>query len=478
VSSSQRDVPPPDSGQDQETDSLAELRDILLREDNEYLIETIKSAITPALARKIDDAQDEVSETLAPVIGPSIRRQIRDSQDDIIAALYPIIGKTIRKAVAESMRDLARRVDQNLGSTFGIQRLTRPIRERLQGVPVADLALRESFPFRVEEVFLIHRESGILLSHLSSDPEQAQDRDLVSGMLTAISDFAQDAFGDEEEGDLDAIQYGTLRIILEPGPWAYLAVVTEGEQPKGFSDKVYDTLSDVHQAYPQALHDYEGDPDTLPGIEGYLQPLLLASDAAAPADSDSSGRVPWLAIVAGGLILLLCLTLGCLGAWHLTWGRTMPTLTATATASPLPSATATWTSTPTATPTPTPTPTHTPTHTPTSTPTNTPTSTPTNTPTSTPTLTPTPTATPTDAPAIALGVMIGNVRLRAEPRADSPLTGESALTALPVEIVAVYQDWYLIRWPPGDASGPSGWVPGRWVGVLAPPPPAIITPSP
>ena len=74
--------------------------------------------------------------------------------------------------------------------------------------------------------------------------------------------------------------------------------------------------------------------------------------------------------------------------------------------------------------------------------------------------------------------MIGNVRLREEPRADSPLTGETALTALPVEILAVYEDWYLIRWPPGDPAGTSGWVPGRWVGVLAPPPAAIITPGP
>ncbi|MFN2167606.1 MAG: SH3 domain-containing protein, partial [Anaerolineae bacterium] len=385
MSPSQYDVPPPNSGLDQDGDSLAELRDILLREDNEYLIETVKSAITPALARKIDDAEDEVSDTLAPVIGPSIRRQIQDSQDDIIAALYPIIGKTIRRAVAESMRDLARRVDQNLRSTFGIQRLTRPIRARMQGVTVAELALRESFPFRVEEIFLIHRESGLLLSHLSSDPEQAQDRDLVSSMLTAIRDFAQDAFGGEEEGDLDTIQVGTLSIMLEPGPWAYLAVVIEGIAPEHFSDEVYGTLSDLHQAYSEALREYDGDPDSLPGIEGYLQPLLLAADAsaAAPAEPDTARRTPWLAIAAGGIVLLLCLTLGCLGTWSLTGGRATPTPTATVTPSPLPTVTATLTNTPTFTPTPTPTLTNTPTHTPTSTATNT----PTNTPTSTPTLT-------------------------------------------------------------------------------------------
>ena len=476
MSSSQNDLPPPDPAQEQERGSLAQLRDILLREDSEYLIETVRSAVTPALAREVEDSPEEVSDTLAPVIGPSIRRQIQDSQDDIIAALYPIIGKTIRKAVAESMRELANRVDRNLRTTFSVKRLTRPIRARMQGVTTAELALRESLPFQVEEVFLIHRESGLLLAHLSSDPEGAQDRDLVSGMLTAISDFAQDAFGDEEEGDLDAIQYGTLSIRLEPGPWAYLAVVSEGIAPDGFGDQVYDTVGDVHSAYPQALREYDGDPDSLPGIEAYLQPLLLASDAEAPEEPDTVRNVPWLPIVAGGIILLLCLTLSCWGAWRLAGGGATPTPTATP--SPLPTATATFTNTPTATATATHTPTPTPTSTPTNTPTNTPTSTPTHTPTSTPTLTPTPTSTPTDIPTISLGVMIGNVRLREEPRADSPLTGETALTALPVEILAVYEDWYLIRWPPSDPAGTSGWVPGRWVGVLAPPPAAIITPGP
>jgi hypothetical protein len=472
VSSSEQDVLPPDSGSEQDGDRLAELRDILLRDDQEYLIETVQSVLTPALAREIDDAQDDVGDTLAPVIGPSIRRQIENAQEDIVAALYPIIGKTIRRAVAEAMRDLARRVDQNLRSTLGLKRLTRPIRARLQGVSTAELVLRESLPFCVQEVFLIHRESGLLLAHISSEPGQVDDRDLVSGMLTAIRDFAQDAFGGEEEGELDAIQYGALNIILEPGPWAYLAVVIEGVAPEGFRDRVSDALSEVHRAYTPVLRDYDGDPESLTGVEDRLQPLLgvAATVAEAEAMPEAPPQPPWLAIVAAGLVLLLCLTLGCLGAWQLTWGRPTPTPTVTATTTPSPTAAATLTHTPTATSTVTPT------STPTATATTTPTSTPTNTPTNTPTFTPTPT--PTATPAAFLGVLIGNVRLRAEPRNDSPLTGETVLQSRVVEVLAIYGNWFLIHWPPGDAKGTSGWVPGRWVGVVAPPPPGIITPSP
>ena len=47
-----------------------------------------------------------------------------------------------------------------------------------------------------------------------------------------------------------------------------------------------------------------------------------------------------------------------------------------------------------------------------------------------------------------------------------------------VEVLSIYRNWFLIRWPPGDVQGTFGWVPGRWVGVVSPPPPDIITPSP
>jgi hypothetical protein len=475
VASKQQDDPPPPNPEGaQDGGSLNELRDILLREDREYLIETVKLALTPALAREIDDAQAQVSNTLAPVIGTSMRRQIEVAQEEIVGALYPIIGKTIRRAVAEAMRDLASRVDQNLRSTFGFKRLTRRIRARLQGVSEAELMLRESLPFRVQEVFLIHRESGLLLAHLSSDPQQAKDRDLVSGMLTAIRDFAQEAFGSEEEGELDAIDYGTLRIILEPGRWAYLAVVIDGVAPRGFRDIVSDALIDVHQAYSPVLQGYDGDLATLDGIEAGLQPLLSAPHTGMDVVDTAEAAVqrPWLALTAVGIVLLGCLCLACFGTWQLTWGRATPTPTPTAVSTAAPTATVTWTPTPTAAPTNTPIPTSTNTATPTST------HTPTSTPTPTHTLTLTPTRTPTEPPDLSLGVMLGNVRLRTDPLVDSPLSGDVAQRGRPVEVLAGYGSWYLIRWPPGDDQGTVGWVPGRWVGIVAPLPAAIITPSP
>lgn len=454
--------------------SLDELRDILLRQDQAYLVETVQSVLDDAMSRKIKESRDEMAAVLAPVIGQAIRHQVRDAQDDVIDALYPVIGKTIQRSVAEAMRALARRVDEGLRSAFSVQRLARRFWARLRGVSESELLLRESLPFQVLEVFLIHRESGLLLAHVSRDWQEEPDRDLVSSMLTAIRDFARDSFGAGHEGELEEIQYGDLRILVEPGPYAFLAAVVEGYEPSAFGHRMRATLSDIHRSYSEPLRVYQGEAAILSGVEKLLRvlfPMPPGEDEPEPA-----GRRPWIAIAGAGVVLLLCLSAACFGAWRLTWGRATATPTATLSHTLTPTATRT----PTATETPTSTPAATLTLTATPTETATPLPTPTNTPTPTytPTARPSPTASRTPTPAPFLGVMIGNVWLRTEPRDGSPLLGIVVDQARPVEILAVYGTWYLVRWPPGDLQAASGWVPGRWVGILAPPPSRIITPVP
>lgn len=458
----------------EEAGHAGELRDILLRGDDAYLTETVESVLDDALGRKIEESADEMAAILAPVMGRAISRQVQDSQDEIVDALYPVIGRMIQRSVTEAMRALAQRVDEGLRSTFSMKRLAHRVQGRMRGLSDSEIMMREALPFQVQQVFLIHRESGLLLEHLAHGPEDGGDSDLISSMLTAIRDFAQDTFGTDREGDLDEIQYGTTSILVEPGSLAYAAVVVQGFEPEGFRYEMREALSAVNVDYGPILRDYDGDLAGLEGVDEHLQPLLETEVVAA--ERESGGNTPWLAIAGAAAILLLCLTACFYGAWSLTWGRSTPVPTATATLTP--TATATLTSTATATPTATAT------HTPTPTATQTPMATPTATPTSTYTPTPTATATETLAPmptateAPYLGVMIGNVRLRTEPRDDSQLTGESVTVGRPVEILAIYDTWYLIHWPPGVPEGTTGWVPGRWVGVLGVPPPEIVTPNP
>ncbi|MCX6030799.1 MAG: SH3 domain-containing protein [Chloroflexi bacterium] len=358
---------------------LEDLRAILVGADRPR-IAALENQVA-ALQRRTDD-KDAWIAAITPVLGDVIRRKIRDSREEMIEAFYPIIGQLIGRAVAEAIRELARSIDQRMRVSFSPQAFWRRLRARVGGVSEGEMWLREALPFSVREIFLIHRPTGLLLCHLSRPPDTSPDSDLISGMLTAIRDFVQDAFGRGTEGQLDEIQYGAQRILIETAQNAYLAVVVDGVEPSGFRATMRDRLIEIEHGYTEALRKYDGDATRFAPAAPALRSLMIA---APPAAGLSLAQRRILMVV--GAVLVLCLAAACLaGAWLVRDLRRTPLPTpapvivvitatpaavATATATPAPNFTATPTPIPTATVTasPPPTPTAIPTATATATPT-------------------------------------------------------------------------------------------------------------
>ena len=86
--------------------------------------------------------------------------------------------------------------------------------------------------FQVEQVFLIHHQTGILLLHAAAEATTTRDPDLISGMLTAIQDFVQDSFRLTADQGPETFQIGELAVWVEQGPLAVLAAVVRGNPPQ------------------------------------------------------------------------------------------------------------------------------------------------------------------------------------------------------------------------------------------------------
>ena len=106
----------------------------------------------------------------------------------------------------------------------------------------------------IEEVFLVG-DSGILLAHLSYTMKHDRDRDLVSGMLTAVQDFIKDSFVGSREGALRSLDFGQRKILIRRGTTSYLAVVLTGRAPSGLPRKMEETLRQFEERYPRAAED-------------------------------------------------------------------------------------------------------------------------------------------------------------------------------------------------------------------------------
>ena len=421
--------------------SIDEIQGELSRlRDGGELMSRLTPLMSNMIGKTIRESPEAMAEALGPVMGEAIRVQIREARIDMVDALFPIVGSTVQRAVSEFAREFQRNIDARLKSTFGAQGFTRTLKARLRGVSPAELALRDSLPFTMREVFLIQRETGLLLAHIHPGNESATDSDLISGMLTAIRDFVRDSFGQgQSEKELDAIDYGDQRIMVQSGQFAYLAVVINGVEPEGFRAKLHDFVSDLHVDHGVALRHYNGDAATLPDLPPKLTALvggIPAEKSGAPAPLSPNQK---FGIALASAITLLLISLMC---FYLQFTIALLPL-----AFPAP------------THTPTLTPTLTPTYTPTPTLTHTPTVTPTRTPTPTPTFTVTPTPTPSNK-----AITTGNVWMRSSLEDDAVL-----LVAIPqnsnVTVIATSGLWAQVEWE-SERGLRRGWVLLEWVKML------------
>lgn len=421
--------------------------------DTEALINRIAPAMTGMVRRAIRESGGEMAETLGPIMGEAIRVQIRDSRDEMVDTLYPIIGSTIQKALGQFTRELQRNIDARLRSTFGPEGMLRRLWARLRGVSASELALRDALPFDIKEIFLIQRASGILIARSRHSDLQADDSDLIGGMLTAIRSFVNDAFQGNDE--LDEIQFGEDRIVIQNGAHAYLAAVISGIEPEGFRAALTELVSNLHLRHNSALRDFDGHPESLPNFQPQLAQWIAEQTGREEKRPLTQKQKIGYAIAA--LLAILLVALAC---FYLVFTiRLLPL----AFPAPTPTATLTWTPTPTITPSPSPTATLTLTPTPTVTPSPSPTA----------TFTPSPSAT---SLSTLEGVLTGTVWVRAQPDAGSERIGWLT-EGNRVNVLAAYGDWLLVSWR--DAEGEHrGWATAVWISVSRPLPAEIVTPLP
>ncbi|MBD2515370.1 OmpA family protein [Nostoc sp. FACHB-973] len=230
-------------------------------QDRTSMSEAIAPAVPLAISQQIIVAPEEVSDAIAPAMGRAIKKQIEIEQNIVVDALYPIIGSTIAKYMAETIRAINRQVEE----TLSVEGIKRKIRAKLQGVSEAELILKEALPFAIQAIFLIHKTSGLIISNIQRSDAQQLEAEMIAGMLTAIRSFANDCINQSGSiTELDAIEYGTSKIILEVAGYCYLAFVIQGEPSKNFIYKMRHTFSQIIKKYGNLIENFDGDLETIP----------------------------------------------------------------------------------------------------------------------------------------------------------------------------------------------------------------------
>ncbi len=266
----------------------------------------IAKALPAAVA--IRAQQDEaLGQALAPTIEDSLKASVRKHPQAIVDAIFPVMGPAIRRAVADTFLRAIQGLNEALEQSLTIQGLSWRFESWRTGRPYAEVVMLHTLAFRVEQVFLIHRETGLLLQHLQADAVAGQDPDMVSGMLTAIQDFVKDSFkaegGPGGGGGLNSMRVGVLTVWIEHAPRATLAAAIRGTPKQSLRQSMQEALERVSLTMGEAMENFAGDASVFAACRPDLEPLLVEQRRDGAARSRKRTALAWvLILIVAGLL--------------------------------------------------------------------------------------------------------------------------------------------------------------------------------
>lgn len=214
---------------------IKELETIVEKQEN------LSKKVNPIIDNKLNTYTKEIPEKLGPTITRSLKNEIENSKDQVVDALYPILGKMIKKFIQREFEILSEKINKQLQKSFSFKNWFRKIKSKVSGVEEESLIIKELVNTEIQEVFVINKDSGILIANFSRT--NTVDKEVLSAMLTAIKSFVEEALKLDKES-LESIEYGTYNIHLQNFGSYYIAVVLHGafdnEHKTKLESKLYD----------------------------------------------------------------------------------------------------------------------------------------------------------------------------------------------------------------------------------------------
>lgn len=222
---------PDDRGAVEDISKRIQLVELIINDQKQ-----LAARVDPLVDDKLNAFTKSIPDTLGPTITATLKKEIKNHKDEVVDALYPVLGKMVKKYVAQEIKMLSDKIDNQLSF---IKTWKRKFRSWFGGPTEEQLLMRELASATIEQVLLIERDTGILKASYSVT--NSIDEEMISGMLTAIKGFVEDAFNQKNQ-NLELIQYELYNIHLQSFVTHYVAVVISGNYHLKSKNKLQDII--------------------------------------------------------------------------------------------------------------------------------------------------------------------------------------------------------------------------------------------
>ena len=286
------------------------LRDLVLDAER-HAIEDLQNRLTtqedlaqrsearlPDRVLEIVRRDPRVAQSLASRTADAIAAELESNPERFASLLIPVVLPAIRKAVFAQLRDYLRSLERVVEQTLTLQSLRWNIIAWRTGVSAHEVALQRSALASVEELLLVHMESGLMLGHVGLVQRPDRDPDLVSSMLSAVQSFVRESFTEgEDSAELDRLEFGSHELWIARGRYTSLAAAVRGFGDQRLRQRLYEAVGRIERGHLRALEEFDGGD----GLRSNTEQVLVEYLQDRPSENRGWGL--WL--VAVGLLVAI-----------------------------------------------------------------------------------------------------------------------------------------------------------------------------
>jgi outer membrane protein OmpA-like peptidoglycan-associated protein len=203
-----------------------------------------------------------MSRALQSVITPALAQGIADNKEQMIDALYPIMGGMISKYVTQAIKEMMEKINEKIEQGFSFERYKRKLKAKLTGVSEGELLLEESTDAHIAAMFIIHKETGLLISEAHLENSQIGDPHMVASMASAIKDFVNDWIANQDEQSIKEVQilsYADATLYIESAGSVYIIAFLDSEPDHEQRTDINAFFASLLKQYAKFFQSFDGD---------------------------------------------------------------------------------------------------------------------------------------------------------------------------------------------------------------------------
>jgi OOP family OmpA-OmpF porin len=259
------------------------------------------------LGKRLDDPEQRVEDLAAilpaarirKVLEQLIRAIVKYDRDMVADVVGQILPGAVKNAVTHAFREFSERLNEITEKRFSLRALSWRFEAFRTGKPFSEIVLLRSLLYSVREVFLIHSKSGVLLQEAARPEAVTKDSDSISSMFSAFQEFVHDSFIGTESNEIETIELGSFKFVIQHGRRSMIAGAVDGGAPAALKNVFRAALEEIENDFAKDLTAFDGDVAPFVRARPILERCLLGASGPKPRRS----FVPWL--IAGAAVAAL-----------------------------------------------------------------------------------------------------------------------------------------------------------------------------